>query len=127
MPNIKYVSTRKELKAALQEKPDYIVVTDKRLARSISTVKLASRAALAAAIAASGVSATMWWNPVGWGASAVAITTGGALVAAVVFLIVILGVCLLWALWKNWKVVAKGKLKLPGGIEVEGEMILQPS
>lgn len=127
MANIKYVSTREELKAALQDKADYIVVADKRLAHSISAVKTASRAALATAIAAAGVGATMWWNPIGWGASAVAITAGGALVAAVVSLIVILGICLLWALWKDWKVIGKGKITLPGGIVVEGEIILQPN
>lgn len=127
MPDIKYVSTREELKTALQAQTDYIVVTDARLARNITIVKTASGAALAAAIASAGIGVTMCWNPLGWAGTALVVTVSGALVVAVVFLVVVLGIGLLWALHKNYKVVAKGRVKLPNGIEVEGEIILQPT
>ena len=127
MANIRYVRTREELKAALEDRPDYIVITDKALAKHVTRVKESSKVALTAAIVTTGVGATMWWNPLGWGAAAVAVTTTGTLVVAVAFLIFVLGAAILWALWKNWKIKARGKVTLPNGVEVEGEIILEPA
>lgn len=127
MKKIEYVSTREELKRALENKSDYIVITDKSLAKNVSIVKSASYAALAATIAGSGVTATMWWNPVGWVAATTTIAISGTLAVAVIFLIAILGSVLIYALWKNYKIIGKGKYTLPDGTSIEGEVILTPS
>ena len=65
MSNYAVVSNKQELEQALERKVDKIIVIDSDLARNIRTVKLASKAALTAAIAGIGVAATNFWNPVG--------------------------------------------------------------
>ncbi|MGB8194588.1 MAG: hypothetical protein WCF67_21835 [Chitinophagaceae bacterium] len=127
MSSIKYVSTREELKSALEKKYDYIIITDKSLAGYVSVIKNAKEGVLTAAIVATAGAVTMWWNPIGWASGVVALTTGGALTLAVAFLIVALGVAVLWALYREWNIAARGTFKLPDGTTVTGEIILTPN
>lgn len=123
MRNYAVVSTKKELEQALDRKVDKIIVTDADLARNIKNVKLASKAALTAAIAGIGVAATNFWNPVGWSAGLVGAVAGGSTMVAIVALG--LGVALVWVIYNDYSIKAKGKVKMPDGTEVEGEIILE--
>lgn len=98
-----------ELKQAIQSNPDSIEILDADLAQKVRILKKASGPALAALIAAGGVTAAMWWNPVGWTVGAVAITAEGALVGAVAFFVAALGVSLLWALFNEWDIDASAE------------------
>lgn len=117
------VSTKNELKLALDRKVSKIIVTDPELARNIKNVKLASKAALAAALAGLGLAATNFWNPVGWSAGLVGAVAGGSTMVAIVALG--LGAALVWVIYNDYNIKAKGKVKLPDGTEVEGEIILE--
>lgn len=106
------VNNKKQLREALQNKVDIINIMDDDLAKHIVTVKKSSKAALVAALGtagAAGTAATMWWNPVGWGAGASALigtavmgTVSAALVAAIVVLLAGMTVALLWSLWADY-------------------------
>lgn len=117
------VSTKKELDQALVRKADKIIVTDKNLARNIKSIKLASRAALTTAIAGMVVAATNFWNPVGWGAGLVGAVTSGTIITAIVALG--LGAALVWVIYNDYTIKAKGKVKMLDGTEIEGEVILE--
>ncbi|SDY36209.1 hypothetical protein [Nitrosomonas sp. Nm33] len=123
MSNYAIVSTKQELEKALERKIDMIIVTDPELARNIKNVKYASRAALTTAIAAIGVAATNFWNPVGWSAGFVGAVAGGSTIAAIVALG--LGASLIWGIYNDYNIKAKGKITMPYGTEVEGEIILE--
>jgi len=127
MERIEYVKNSAELKAALEGKADFIVITDKDLASHISTIKAASRLAFVTAIAAAGVGVIMWWNPIGYladvvvGGVAIANTT---LIVAIVSIGLVLGATVLYALYKDYRVVGKGKVRYKG-VTIEGELGLE--
>lgn len=123
MTSYAIVSNKKELEQALDRKVDKIIVTDPDLAKNIKNVKLASKAALLAAIAGVGVAATNFWNPVGWSAGLVGAVAGGSTMVAIVALG--LGAALVWIIYNDYDIKAKGKVKMPNGTEVEGEIILE--
>lgn len=125
MSNYAVVSTKNELEQALERKADKIIVTDPDLARNIRTVKFASKAALTAAIAGITIAATNFWNPVGWGAGVVGAVAGGSTMVAIVALG--LGAALVFVIYNDYNIKAKGKVKMPDGTEVEGEIILEKS
>jgi len=129
MNNYRYVSTREQLKSAIDDKVDYIVITDSDLAKKVKTVKTASKTALYAALGACGVGVANIWNPLGWivtgGTFLIGAATGSTLIAAVSFLIVVLGVGILIALFNNYTLKFSGKVKFPNGVEISGEMILE--
>ena len=117
------VSTKKELAVALKRQVDTILIANPDLAGNIKIIKSASNVALVAAIAATGVAATNFWNPVGWGAGIVGITTGGTITIALIALG--LGATLIWAIYNNYDIKAGGKITLPDGTVIEGEIILE--
>ena len=117
------VSTKKELKQALERKVDKIIVTDPDLARNIRTIKSASNTALTAAIGAVTVAATNFWNPVGLGAGLFGAVAGSSIIIAILFLG--LALTLIWVIYNDYKIVVKGKIEMPDGTEIEGEIILE--
>jgi hypothetical protein len=119
------VYTLKELKAALA-RDEQIVIADPKIATSVRIVKAASIPVLTAAIALGGVAVANFWNPIGLGLSALAVTTEGSLAAAVVFLVSMLGVGVLWALYDRWDIEATGELSLPDGRKFKGGVKLKP-
>lgn len=123
MSSYAVVSSKSELERALERKVDSIVITDSDLAGRVRTVKTASRAALVAAIAAVGVAAVNFWNPIGWGVGFVGLTTGSTIVIALAVLG--LGATLIWALYNDYNITAGGKVTLPDGTVVEGELVLK--
>lgn len=125
MAVVRYVNTRAELKQAIEDRPDLIIIKDKRLAKDVSTILAASDVALGAAIVTVTTALAMSWNPIGWGLGLAAVSAGGVLAGAVAFLVVTLGLGILWALWKGWKITAKGKVTI-NGVVYEGEVILEP-
>lgn len=70
MPTSRYVSTAKELKKALDDKVDWIVITDKKLAFVAKVIKKIGYKTLAGIAGIAGVAAFAAWNPIGWGAGA---------------------------------------------------------
>lgn len=123
MSNYAIVSTKKELEQALERKADKIIVTDPDLARNIRAVKFASKAALTAAIAGIAVATTNFWNPVGWSAGLVGAAAGGSSMIAIFALG--LGAALVWVIYNDYNIKVKGKVKMPDGTEIEGELILE--
>lgn len=121
--NYAVVSTKKELEQALERKVDKIIVTDPDLARNIRTVKSASKVALTAAIGAVTVAATNFWNPVGLGAGLFGAVASGSIITAIILLG--LGMALVWVIYNEYKIVVKGKVKMPDGTEIEGEIVLE--
>jgi hypothetical protein len=118
-------TNKRELEEALKNKIDKIIVTDPDLARNIRTVKFASKASLVAAIAGVGVAATNFWNPVGWSVGLVSEVAGGSITVAIIALG--LGAALVIVIYNDYNITAKGKVKMPNGTEVEGEVILERS
>jgi hypothetical protein len=133
------VSTKDELKQAINDKIERIVITDAALAKHIRVVKSSAKWVLTAAIAAAvgtGVAATNFWNPAGWagGATAGVITMGlgaagaaGAVDATLITAIIVLGLSatILYAIYSNYDVKGGGKITLPNGTELEGELNLE--
>lgn len=76
MPTSRYVSTAKELKKALDDKVDWIVITDKKLAFAAKVIKKVGYKTLAGIAVMTGVAAVAAWNPVGWSAGAATGTVG---------------------------------------------------
>jgi hypothetical protein len=113
------VSSITELKRAIESNPDSIEILDADLAKKVRILKMASGPAIAALVAAAGVTATMWWNPVGWTSGfamgAVGLTAESALIGAVAFFIASLGVSVLWALFKDWDIDASIEGNAPRG------------
>lgn len=122
MKSYAIVSSKAELKKALERKVEEIVIIDSSLAKNIRIVKYSSRFAIVAATAGAGVAATNFWNPVGLSAGVAAFAVGGSTLTAIVVLGV--GAVLIFALYNDYDVKAKGKVKLPDGTEVDGELIL---
>ncbi len=123
MSSIAIVNTKKELEQALARKTQKIVITDSDIASNVKIVKTASQAGLVAAIAAAGIAATNFWNPIGWTAGLVGVVSGGTIIAALVVLG--LGATLIWAIYNEYDIKAGGKITLPDGTVVQGEMVLQ--
>lgn len=127
------VSSKEELKQAINDKVERIVITDAALATHIRVVKTSSKWVLAAAIAAvvgTGVAVTNFWNPAGWvgGAAAGAVTMGlGAADATLITAIVVLGLSatILYAIYSNYDVKGSGKVTLPDGTEFEGGLTME--
>lgn len=123
MKNYAIVSSKEELKQALQRNVEEIVVINSSLAKNIKIVKYSSRAAMVAATVGAGVAATNFWNPVGLTAGVAAFAVGGSSLTAIVVLGV--GSVLIFALYNNYDIEVKGKVKMPDGSEVEGELVLR--
>lgn len=123
MKNYIVVSTKKELEFALKEKADKIIITDSDLAKNVKNIKLTSYVSLTAAIAGVGVAATNFWNPVGWGAVFFGAVAGSSTMITIIALGI--GATLIFVIYNDYTIKAKGKVKMPDGIEVEGEVILE--
>ena len=123
MKSYAIVSTKGELKQALDRKADKIIVIDPDLAANIKNIKFVSRACLVAAIGAGGVAATNFWNPVGFSAAFVGAAAGGSTMVAIVTLGI--GAALVWAIYNDYNIKVKGKVKMPDGKEVEAEIVLE--
>lgn len=123
MASYAIVSTKSQLEQALKDNVDKIIVTNPDLAQNIKVVKFATKATLTTAIAGAAVAATNFWNPIGWGAGAVGIVAGGSSMAAIIALG--LGATLIFLIYNSYDIKAKGKVKMPDGTEVEGEIILE--
>ena len=123
MEKVVVVNTKKELEKALEEKARKIVITNAGIASNVKIVKTASQAGLVAAIAAAGVAATNFWNPIGWTAGFVGAVSGGTTITALVVLG--LGATLIWAIYNEYDIKAGGKVTLSDGTVIQGEMVLQ--
>lgn len=123
MSDYAVVSTKEELKRAVERETRQIIITDPKLASNIKTVKTASTAALATAIGAAGVAATNFWNPVGWGAGAVGLVAGGSTLTAIIALGV--GATLIYAIYNGYSIKGKTKVKTPDGTEYEAEIVME--
>jgi hypothetical protein len=123
MSSYAVVSNKAELEKALEKGVQEIVITDIGVARNIKIVKATSRAGLAVAIGSALVAAVNFWNPIGWTVGAVEAVSGGAIITALIVLG--LGATLIWAIYNKYDVKAGGKVTLPDGTTVEGELILQ--
>ncbi|ENM3919004.1 hypothetical protein DDN19_003328 [Vibrio cholerae] len=117
------VSTKEELKRALERETRQIIITDPELASNIKAVKTASKAAFVTAIGAAGVAASNFWNPVGWGAGAVGFVAGGSTLTAIIALGV--GVTLIYAIYNGYSIKGKTKVKTPDGTEYEAEIVME--
>lgn len=124
MKDYAIVSTKQQLKSALEDNTSQIIITDSELAAHIKTIKNASTAALAAAIASAGVASTNFWNPFGWAAGAVGLATGGYLLVAIVALLGILGITLIYAIYNGYSISGKGSVTTPDGTEYNAELVL---
>jgi len=117
------VNSKDELKCALEQEVQQIIITNPRLASSIRTVKAASKVALVAAIGGVGVAATNFWNPVGWGAGVFGVVAGGSTLTAVLALGI--GATLIYAIYNGYSIKAKCKVKTIDGKEYEAEMVME--
>ncbi|HEJ2784869.1 TPA: hypothetical protein SL223_002454 [Pseudomonas aeruginosa] len=82
MPSSRDVGNAKELKKALNDKTDHIVITDKKLAFAVRVIKSITYAKLAIVATGAGVAAVGFWNPAGWGAGAATAVTASGVVAS---------------------------------------------
>lgn len=123
MSDFAIVSSKEELEKALAQKVQQIIITDADIASNVKTVKTASKAALVVAVAAAGVAATNFWNPIGLTAGLVGAVSSGTIITALVVLG--LGATLIWAIYNDYEVKAGGKVTLPDGTAVQGELVLQ--
>ena len=71
------VRTKEELKKALEQRVDRIIIMDDGLAKRSKSVKSVKKAVVVAVAAGAGVAALNWWNPLGWGVGA---ATAGAVI-----------------------------------------------
>ncbi len=116
------VNTKAELKKAIGDEVEHIIVADKRLASNIKTVKFASKTGLALAIGSAGIAATNFWNPIGMTAGVVGAVSSGTLITAIVTLSI--GVTFIWAIFNDYSIKVKGKYTSSDGDTYEGEIIL---
>lgn len=121
------VTTKEELERAIEQETRQIIITNPDLASNLKTVKTASKATLVVALGAAGVAATNFWNPVGWGAGVVGLAAGGTTLSAIIALGLGVGVggSIIYAIYNNYSIKAKTKVKMPDGREVEAELILE--
>ena len=123
MSSYAVVTNKTELKNALEREVQKIIITNPDLASNVRILKSSSQAALIAALAAAGVAVTNFWNPIGWTVGLVSAVSGGTIIAAIVVLG--LGATLIWAIYNNYSIKTGGKLTLPNGTIVEGEIVLE--
>jgi len=123
MINYAVVKTKKDLKRAVEGNVDQIIVINSRLASNIKVVKATSKSALVVAVCSVLVTATNFWNPVGWGAGAVGVAVSSSVVTA----ITVLGVsaAVIYAIHSDYTIEGKTKIKTGDGTEYEGEIILR--
>lgn len=65
MSSTRFVGNAKELKSALNDKADSIVITDRKLALAVRVIKSVTYTKLALIAGGAGVAAASFWNPVG--------------------------------------------------------------
>lgn len=65
MSSTRFVGKAKELKSALNDKADSIVITDRKLALAVRVIKSVTYTKLALIAGGAGVAAASFWNPVG--------------------------------------------------------------
>ncbi|MCE4069543.1 MULTISPECIES: hypothetical protein [Pseudomonas] len=65
MSSTRFVGNAKELKSALNDKADNIVITDRKLALAVRVIKSVTYTKLALIAGGAGVAAASFWNPVG--------------------------------------------------------------
>lgn len=78
MSSTRIVSTAKELKAALNDKIDNIIITDRKLGLCVQVVKKVTYTKLALVAGAAGVAAASFWSPLGPASAAIAGVSGFA-------------------------------------------------
>ena len=113
---MRVVTTTKQLKDAIAA-GDEILVTDPKLAMAVRAIKGVPPLAMAALVAAAAVAAANAWNPIGWSIGAAGLVGEGALVGAVTFLVIALGVGVFWGLFNGYDI--DGTVKAPGGFSAE--------
>ena len=84
MNSSRTVSTTKELKKAIDDKIDDIIITDAKLATCVKVASNIPYKTLAAIIGMAGASAVAFWNPVGWFGAAAGSAAGVGVVASAV-------------------------------------------
>lgn len=82
MSSTRFVGNAKELKSALNDKVDNIVITDRKLALAVRVIKSVTYTKLALIAGGAGVAAASFWNPVGIVSGGVAGAGGLAAFAA---------------------------------------------
>jgi len=107
---VRTVRTKDQLDAAIREKADFIVIKDKKLGKRVR--KLLSSKKLVAVVAAGGGAA-------GLASLAVPLTW------PIWVVILAIGAAIVYRLVVDYRVKARGRVTLPGGIEAEGEVILE--
>ncbi|QYJ77936.1 hypothetical protein [Shewanella acanthi] len=123
MSKVTYVSTRNQLKWALKNEDKYIVITEPDLAGNVKVLKYTSRAVILAALSITAIAVTNVWNPIGWGAGFIGI----AVVSSTVTVISAIGISagLIWLIYDSYDIIARGRIELPDGTILEGEVILK--
>lgn len=84
MSSTRIVSTTKELKKALDDKVDHIVISDHKLALGVRVIKAISYKKLAMIAGGASLVAASIWNPVGWLGAAAGGAAGVGIVASAV-------------------------------------------
>lgn len=98
-----FVSTKEDLKNALNNKNEEILITNEKLAGNVKTISYASKAAITAALAGVGITATNFWNPIGLGAAGItAITAISSWTLILTIIALGLGASLIWILWNDY-------------------------
>jgi len=117
------VYKKKDLEIALENKVDKIIIKDPDLARSVLTINTASKSAITAAIAGLGLVTTNFWNPLGWASGFVGTVAAGS----IIYCIIALGISavLIYAIHNEYSIKAKGKVTMPDGTIIEGDVILE--
>lgn len=82
MSSTRIVSTTKELKKALDDKIDHIVISDHKLALGVRVIKAISYKKLAMIAGGAGLVVASIWNPVGWLGAAAGGVAGVGIVAS---------------------------------------------
>jgi len=125
MNNYSYaiVYKKKDLEIALENKVDKIIIKDPDLARSVLTINTASKSAITAAIAGLGLAATNFWNPLGWASGFLGAVAGGSIIYCIIALG--LSAALIYAIHNEYSIKAKGKVTMPDGTIIEGDVILE--
>lgn len=132
--NYRIVTTEAELKNAVKEKIQRIVITDKSLASTVEKIKRASRIAVAAApggVAALFLDPARWmdiwiWGPIGVAQRVTGWWADKAIEGAAVNAIAIaLGAAVVWAIKEHYHMEPSMKVTLPDGTIVDSELVLE--
>lgn len=79
---MRFVKTTSELKRALNDKVDTIVITDYKLGKTVQVIKAVKYAGLAIIAGGGAIAAASSWNPAGWLSGGVAGAAGVAVFAS---------------------------------------------